>query len=137
MPNANPASPHKKAANAVLKASIGLAKAGAEFPKDTRDELLLGEEAVAARDDVREQAHHGLDQAPKGLHGEGRVAVCAPLVLAVLRPLPGVPLGGGGPGGGSGSPAVPCRARVDDLHVPHLELVCEHVEDASPGFGTP
>jgi hypothetical protein len=125
MPNANPASPHKKAAHAVLKASIGLAKAGAEFPKDTRDELLLGEEAVAAQDspipDVREQAHHGLDQEPKALHGLGRVAVCAPLVLAVLRPFPGVPLGGGDPGGGGVSPAVPCRARVDDGHVPHLD----------------
>jgi hypothetical protein len=46
MPNPNPASPHKEAANAVLKASVGLAKADAEFPDDARDELLLGEEAV-------------------------------------------------------------------------------------------
>jgi hypothetical protein len=34
MPDANPAGPHKKAADAVLKASIGLAKANAEFLED-------------------------------------------------------------------------------------------------------
>jgi hypothetical protein len=50
MPNANPTSPHKKAANAVLKAGIGLAKADAEFLEDARDKLLLCEVAVAARD---------------------------------------------------------------------------------------
>jgi hypothetical protein len=70
MPNANPASPHKKAAIAVLKVSIGLAKADAEIPEDARDEVLLGEETVAARDsqipDVREQAHQVRAQAPKG-----------------------------------------------------------------------
>jgi hypothetical protein len=63
MPNANPASPHKEAANAVLKTSIGIANADAEFLEDARDKLLLGEEAVAARDgqipDVREQGHRG------------------------------------------------------------------------------
>jgi hypothetical protein len=75
MPNANPASPYKKAANAVLKASIGLAKADTEFPEDAGDTLLLGEEAVAVRNsegpDVGEQAHHERAQAPKGLHREG------------------------------------------------------------------
>jgi hypothetical protein len=69
----------------VLNASIGLAK---EFPEDARNELLLGEEAVATRysqvSHVGEQAHHGRAQAPEGLHGEGREAVCASLVLAVL-----------------------------------------------------
>jgi hypothetical protein len=104
MPNANPASPHKEAANAVLKAGVGLAEADAEFPEDARDELLFGEEAVSTRDgqipDVREQAHQGRAQAPKGLHGEGREAVGAPLVLSVLSPLLGVPPGGGGPRGG-------------------------------------
>jgi hypothetical protein len=34
MPEANPAGPHKKAADAMLKAGIGLAKANAEFPED-------------------------------------------------------------------------------------------------------
>jgi hypothetical protein len=117
MPNANLTSPHKNAANAVLKGGIGLAKADVEFPEDARDKLLLCEEAVSARGgqilDVREQAHHGRAQAPKGLYGEGREAVCTPLILSVLRPLLGVPLGGGSLGGGGGSPAVPCRARVD------------------------
>jgi hypothetical protein len=74
-------------------------------------------------------------QAPKGLHGEVHEAVCAPLVLAVLRLLLGVPLGCGSLGDGSGSPAVPRRTRVNDLHIPHLELVCQHVDDVSPGFG--
>jgi hypothetical protein len=100
MPNANPASPHKEAANAVLKAGVGLAEADAEFPEGARDELLFGEEAVAARDgqvaDVRGQAHHGCAQAPKGLHGEGLEAVRAPLILAVPRPLLCVPLNGPG-----------------------------------------
>jgi hypothetical protein len=34
MPEANPASPHKKAADAVLKASISLAKTDTEFLED-------------------------------------------------------------------------------------------------------
>jgi hypothetical protein len=34
MPEASPASPHKKPCDAVLKASIGLAKANVEFPED-------------------------------------------------------------------------------------------------------
>jgi hypothetical protein len=140
VPNANPTSPHKKAANAMLEAGICLAEAHAEFSENARDKLLLCEEVVSARDgqvsDVPEKAHHGRAQAPKGLHGEGREAVCAPLILAVLRPLLGLRLGGGSPGGGGGGPAVPCRARVDDGHVPHLELVGEHVEDVSSSFGT-
>jgi hypothetical protein len=49
MPEAHPAGPYKKAADAVLKASIGLAKADAEFPEDAWDKLLLGEEAVATQ----------------------------------------------------------------------------------------
>jgi hypothetical protein len=49
MPSANLTSPHKEAANAVLKASVGLAKADAEFPEDAQDKLLIGEDAVAAR----------------------------------------------------------------------------------------
>jgi hypothetical protein len=34
MPEAKPAGPHKKADDAVLKASTGLAKGNAEFPED-------------------------------------------------------------------------------------------------------
>jgi hypothetical protein len=133
VPNAKPTSPHKKTANAMLEAGICLAEAHAEFSENARDKLLLCEEAVSARDgqvsNVPEQAHHGRAQAPKGLHGEGCEAICAPFILAVLRPLLGVPLGGG-------SPAVPCRAWVDNGGVPHLELIGEHVEDVSSGFGT-
>jgi hypothetical protein len=33
MPEANPAGPHKKAADAMLKARIGLANANAAFPR--------------------------------------------------------------------------------------------------------
>jgi hypothetical protein len=118
MPEANPVSSHNKAADAVLKAGIGLAKA--KFSEDAQDELLLGEEAGATRysqvPNVGEQTHHGRSQAPDGLHGEGREAVCAPLVLEVFHLLLGVPPGGS-------SPAVPCRARVDEGDIPHLELV--------------
>jgi hypothetical protein len=115
MPNANPASPHKEATNAMLKAGVCLAQADAEFLEDPRDELLFGEEAVSTQDsqipDVREQAHQGRAQAPKGLHAEGREAVSAPLVLSVLSPLLGVPPGGGGPRGGGTMPRPGGRRR--------------------------
>jgi hypothetical protein len=58
MPNANPASPHKEAAKAVLKAGVGLAQA--EFPEDARDELLFGEEAVSTRDSQCHIPAHGV-----------------------------------------------------------------------------
>jgi hypothetical protein len=79
--------------------------------------------------DVGEQAHNGRGQAPKCLHGGGREVVCAPLVLSALRQPLGVPLGGG-------SPVEPCLTWVNEGHNPHLELVCEHKEDVSPGFST-
>jgi hypothetical protein len=105
MPSANLTSPHKEAANAVLKASVGLAKADAEFPEDARDKLLIGEDAVETdrfpmSESRRIMGEPRPGQAPQGLHGEGREAVCAPLILAVLRPLLGIPLSGGSPGGG-------------------------------------
>jgi hypothetical protein len=138
MPEVILAGPHKNAPDVVLMASIGLAMANTELPENARDELLLGEEAVAMRysqaADMGEQAHRRHSQAPEGLHKQGPEALCAPVVLSALRLLLGVPLGSGSPQVSGGIPAIPCRAWVNDEHIPPLELFCEHVEDVSQGF---
>jgi hypothetical protein len=138
MPEANPASPHKQAADAVLKASIGLAKADAEFPEDARDELLLGEEAVAKGycqvPNVGEQAYHGRSQAPK-VSTERGVKRDAPHSSWRYCTRFSVSLWTAAALGVAEAAWWTCRPWVDDGHIPHLELICEHLEDVSPGFG--
>jgi hypothetical protein len=134
MPNANPTSPHEKVAQAVLKASTGLAKS-LRTPETNRSLVKRPSPRDTARFVMSESRHiMGMPRHLK-VSTERGVKRSAPHSSWRYCPLFSVPLGCGSPGGGGGSLAVSCRAQVDDGHIPHLDLICEHVEDVFPGFG--